>query len=361
MRCRQCHTVQYHEEKHQKSTTLRFTAAGGMTNALIRDVCIKLDMYCKGWSRSVNRQRDGCFHCLCGEFGCRRPDEIRHHASSCRDVPDHLRPSTRRSQRIARRNAAAPYVPRTPSPQQAQSGSSPAEATSTGSSHQQQQQAGTPPAQSSGSVSSQQQQQQQSTPTPPSSSASETSRPVSSQPPPSAETSGSSTTSSQQPQQEEWFSSAEASGSNTTSQQQQQEEALSYDGDGELSSHGSFDTAYEGEAVPTPPLHTPPPQAPPLTEEAQAEVARIREMLVQLITSHYRRVDDLPEADVMITFDVRLEGLRTPALRSTLDVTRHGANVDTLARMIHGIVDGVPGGTLQNLRIHYYPSHCIVI
>lgn len=315
----------------------------------------------------MNRLRDGRFHCLCGHFDCRRPDEIRHHASSCRDVPHHLRPTTRRSQRIARRGAAAPYPPRTPSPQQTQSGSSLAEASSTGSSHQQQQEAGTTPAQTSGSVSSQQQQQSTPTPTPPqeSSSASETSRPVSLQPPSAAEASGSSTTSSQQPQQqEEWFSSTETSDSNTASQQQQQqqqEEALSYDGDGELSSHGSFDTAYEGEAIPTPPLHTPPPQAPPLTEEAQAEVARIRELLVELITSNYRRVDDLPEADVMISFDVRLEGLRTPALRSTLDVTRHGANVDTLARMIHGIVDGVPGGTLQNLRIHYYPSHCLVI
>lgn len=296
----------------------------------------------------MNRLKDGDFHCLCGEFHSRRPDEIRNHANSCINVPNRLRPSSRRSKRIARRSAAAPYPPRTPSPQQTQVGGPRAEASSsTGSSQQQQQQqAGTPPAQTSGSASS-----QQSTPPPPqeSSSATETNRPVSSQPLPQ--------------QQQERFSSAEASGSSTTLHAPippQQEEALSYDGDGELSSHGSFDTAYEGEAVPTPPLHTPPPQVPPLTEEGQAEVARIREMLVQLITSDYRRVEDLPEEDVMVSFDVRLEGLRTPALRSTLDVTRHGTNVDTLARMIYGIVDGVPGGTLQNLRIRYYPSHCLI-
>lgn len=47
MRCRQCESVEYHQENHQMSTTLRFTALGGMTNALItsKEMCV-LNLIC---------------------------------------------------------------------------------------------------------------------------------------------------------------------------------------------------------------------------------------------------------------------------------------------------------------------------
>ncbi|CDS06107.1 hypothetical protein LRAMOSA08635 [Lichtheimia ramosa] len=88
----------------------------------------------------------------------------------------------------------------------------------------------------------------------------------------------------------------------------------------------------------------------PPAEEVQ--VAHIRELLVQVITSNDRTVENFPEDDVLITFDVRLAGIRAPALRGALDIARHGANVDTLAGMVYSVMNSIPGGTIQNLRIH---------
>ncbi|CDS11074.1 hypothetical protein LRAMOSA03338 [Lichtheimia ramosa] len=263
-RCKRCPSTRYHEKRHQKTTTLKFNDLGG-------------------WSKTITRQKDGRFHCLCGQYQSRTPVEVRDHARTCQNVPESQQPSSRRSQRVAHRSTVSPYPSR--------SHSSPKHSTK---------QVGIPSSQASGSGSPLPQQQQTGTPS--------------------------------------------------------TEEAVSYDGDGELSSQSS----YQEEIVPTSPLHTPPRQAPPLTEEAQAQVARIREWLVELITSNYLTEEDLPEDDVVVRFNVRLAGIRTPALCATLDISPHGMDVDTLARMIYNIVDHVPEGTLQNLRIQY-PSYCSIL
>ncbi|KAI7883758.1 hypothetical protein K492DRAFT_192318 [Lichtheimia hyalospora FSU 10163] len=360
-RCKKCPNECYHELRHQRKTTLRYNVLGG-------------------WSKSVTRHADGQFHCLCRHFHCHRPNEIRDHAKTCRGVPEELQPISRRSERIASRGA--PYPPRTSSSRhpsfqrQQQSGIAPPEASGSSSSQQ-----GTETCQTKDSESSLSQQQaatespqtQVSGPIPPPQQQTETrhteaSGSVSSQQQEATESSQSQTSGSSSSQYEEVTetSQARANELGTTSHipiPPPPEAALSHDGVGESSSQASYNTAYQDipDIVPTPPLQSPPPQVPPLTEEAQAEVAHIREMLVQLITSGYHTVETLPEEDFMVTFDVRLAGIRTSALRGTLDITRHGTDVDILARMIYSIMDGVPGGTLQNLRIHYYPSHCLIL
>lgn len=258
---------------------------------------------------------------MCGQYQSQRPDEIRNHARACQNVPEPQRPSSRRSQRLAHRSAVAPYPPHSPLP--------PTQSST---------RADIPSAQARGSSSQQQQQQQQQAETP------------------STEDSGSG---SQQQQQAE-TPSAEDSGSSTTLhehpiQPAAEEEAASYDGDGELSSQTSFYSANEEQIVPTPP-----PQAPTLTEEAQAEVARIRELLVQAIISNYGTVENLPEQGLYLRFNVRVPGVNIPALRAMLEVNQHGNDVDRLARMIYYITDDVPGGVIHNLRIHRHLSPCII-
>lgn len=88
----------------------------------------------------------------------------------------------------------------------------------------------------------------------------------------------------------------------------------------------------------------------PPAEEVQ--VAHIRESLVQVITSNDRTVENFPEDAILITFDVQLVGISAPALLGAIDIARHGTNVDTLAGMIYSVVNSIPGGTIQNLRIH---------
>lgn len=287
---------------------------------------------------------------MCGQYQSRTPVEVRDHARTCQNVPESQQPSSRRSQRVAHRSTAAPYPSRShSSPKQSctqvdipplrrsqrlarRSAVAPYPPRSPLSPKQSTKQVGIPSAQASGSRSPLQQEEAET---------------------PSAQASGSSSPLKQQQQQEGSTSAAEGSGSGSYHHQQQtgtlSPEVASYNGD-ELSSQGS----YQEEIVPTPPRHSPAPQAPPLTEQEEAQVARIRELLIQVITSSGRTVEDLPEDDVVVRFDVRLAGLRTAAIHATLDIVRHGTTVDTLARMVYSIMDGVPGGTLENLRMQYY-------